>query len=155
MRRLGIFIGFIIFLVVAYFIVGILFTPWAWHLSDRNLRIVTHNEISAQNGGGRESLSVGWSKWEVLCGHRWSMHTQGMYTAASPVTTDFNIVSASPSGVTIRVRYDEKRNGKTTISYDRLIFVPAHDLARVDVSKDIYITGAFELTIPTDKKHKQ
>jgi hypothetical protein len=143
MKRIAVFAGcFFLFI----FVCGSLFTPWAWKWNANSLQVQLFNKSNERNHEGSISKGAGWSKLSFFLGDWCRLQGPGRGTGDGKVitdSTDFHIAWVSPWGVTVRVRYQQDINGATT-SVDKLIFVPAHQSARIDASPNIYITGTLE-----------
>jgi hypothetical protein len=128
------------------FIAGSLLSPSTWQWDTNNLRVQIHNIGNERKHVGSIEESCSWSKLTFFAWGTFEGGSRGEERGKPLViesSSDFHIAQISPNGVTVRVRYQQKLN-ETSTSFDKLIFVPAHAKARVDVSPDIYITGAFE-----------
>ena len=143
MKRIALFS---VCLFLLFFAAGSLLTPWAWDWTANNLQVSLHNQAHEEQQVGSFGMSAGWSRLSALLGGWVGMGgTSAWHDGKTTITTAYNlhIAGVSPGGVTVRVRYQEKWNGRD-ISFDKLIFVPSTGEARVEATPGIYITGTFE-----------
>jgi len=138
MRRFGLVAGGLVLLI---FFGTDLLTPQAWHWRGNNLQVTLNNEGNRRRGAGSISDSAGWSKSSLVLVDWWRESEGG--SGSKQETTDFHIAGVSRRGVSVPVRYSQTA-GDTKTSFDRVIFIPAHGIARVEVSPDFYLTGDFE-----------
>jgi hypothetical protein len=137
---------FVVGVPVAILIATSLFTPWTWQWGTANLQVRFRNESNAQMNVGSAGCGAGWSKFSLVIGD-WDRRCEMGSWRGNGLTIadkwDARIAGVSPRGVSIQMRYWEKINEKI-ISFNRVIFVPAYQTARIDISPGMYITGAFE-----------
>jgi hypothetical protein len=129
------------------FIYGSLFMPKTWQWGASNLHVMVHHSpregVYADWGGEGAS----WSKLSFFTGDWWRLFGPGTSDGGNQHfidSCDTHIAWVTREGVSVRVRYEQKVNEVTAISFDRWIFIPATNTARIDVTPDISITGKFE-----------